>query len=403
VPSNQTLRLIVHDFGGYPFIVQLSRAVATRGHDVLHLYAAGFRTARGPMTLGPDDPPSLSLEPLSLPEPLQRNGFRRVAQERRYGNLLGDRIASARVDVVISANAPVEVQATALAAAHRSGAAFVPWVQDLHSIAIRRILSRRFAFIGALVGARFARMEKGMLVGSDAMVAISPTFKPVLREWGVEMDRVEVIENWAPLEKLPEKENPWVLEQGVADRQVVLYAGTLALKHDPAMLLALAHELPDAVVIVVADGPGAGSLRDAGEGLPNLRVLPLQPYERLPEVLASADILVAILEPDASAFSVPSKILTYLASARPIVAAIDRSNAAALAIERAGAGVVVEPTDVQAFVAATRALLRDPERLRSSGAAGRAYATKAFAMGPITDRFEAVLHRAMDRKSHSSR
>ena len=51
-------------------------------------------------------------------------------------------------------------------------------------------------------------------------------------------------------------------------------------------------------------------------------LLPYQPFGRLSEVLASADVLVALLESDAGAYSVPSKVLTYLAAGRPILGAI---------------------------------------------------------------------------------
>jgi glycosyltransferase involved in cell wall biosynthesis len=396
-------RLVVHDFGGYPFIVQLSRELARRGHEVIHLYADGFRTPKGPMSPQQGDAPSLTTQPVTLAEPMARGGVRRVAQERRYRDLLASRIAAARADVVLSANAPIDVQAGALHAAHRSGAAFVAWVQDLHSVAIRRILGRRVAVLGALIGARFTSLERRMLRNSDAVVAISQAFKPVFEDWGVEQARVEVIENWAPLEDRPPKENPWSLEQGLADRQVVLYAGTLALKHDPRMLLVLADELPEATVVAIAEGASTSGLRAAGAKQPNLRVLPFQPYERLPEVLATADVLVAILEPDASAFSAPSKILTYLAAGRPIVAAMDRSNPVAALIESIGAGAVVDPRDMGSFVDTIRGLLHDPIRREAMASAGPRHAEDAFEIGRIADRFEAVLHGAIDRKSHSSR
>ena len=242
-----------------------------------------------------------------------------------------------------------------------------------------------------------------MLRKSDAVIAVSPAFQPVFEEWGLDHERVEVIENWAPLEDRPDRDNPWAREQGLVDRQVVLYAGTLALKHDPSMMLVLAQELPEATVVAVADGPAAGGLSAAAAQQPNLRVLPLQPYERLAEVLASADVLVAILEPDASTFSAPSKILTYLAAGGPIVAAIDRANPVAGLIERTGAGTVVNPRDAGNFVGAVRGLLQDDARRESMASAGRRHAEQTFDIGPITDRFEVVLRRAMDRKSHSSR
>jgi glycosyltransferase involved in cell wall biosynthesis len=396
---------VVHDYGGYPFIVQLSRALAGRGHNVLHLYADGFRRPKGPVENHPDDPPTLATEAVRLAEPFARGGFGRISQERRYGRRLAGLIASFNPDVVISANAPLDVQSAAAAAAHDGDAAFVFWVQDLHSVAITRIVGRRVRVFGTLVGTRFARLERRLLRGADAIVAIAPAFLPTLRNWGVRMDIVEVIENWSPLEDGPPPgtANSWAAEHDLRDRAVVLYAGTLAAKHDPNLLLELARGLPDAMVVVVAEGIGADWLRGHAHRPDNLRLLPLQPYARLWEMLDSADLLVAILEPDASSFSTPSKVLTYLAAGKAILAAVASDNAAKEVIRRAGAGVVVDPGDSAGLVAAAHQLLADPAWLRAAGDAGLAFANEAFDIDRISMRFEAVAYEAVNRKSPSTR
>lgn len=390
---------MVHDYGGYPFIVQLARALAGRGHDVLHLYADGFRKPKGPMEPRPSDPPTVALEPVTLAEPLRRGGFRRIAQERRYGRQVAARITKWRPDIVISANSPLEVQAIVKAAARGSGAAFVFWLQDLHSVAISRILGRRFRLLGTLIGMRFARLERRLLRTSEAVVAISPDYLRALHEWDLPMDPVEVIENWAPLEEEPADARRWARQHGLPDGQIMLYSGTLARKHNPELLLELARGVPEATMVVAAEGPGAEWLRVQGDGVLNLAVLPLQPYSSVRDMLASADLLVAILEPDASTFSAPSKVLTYLAAGRAILGAIPEENGAAQVITRSGAGLVVDPRDPVALVAAAKRLLADPAMLASAGAAGRAYANNAFDIDRITDRFEAVFTRALDRVS----
>lgn len=398
--GSSRLRVAIHDYGGYPFIVQLSRALAGRGHEILHLYASGFRTPKGPMEPQSNDAATLSIEPVTLNESLQRGGIKRIGQERRYSRLLSTRIRAWRPDVVISANTPLEVQKVAQAASHDAGAAFVFWLQDLHSIAISRILGRRFRTAGSLVGAFFARIEQRLLRRSESVVVISPDYLGALRQWKLPMGSVEVIENWAPLERAGQSEvTAWATSQDIADETVVLYAGTLALKHNPALLLELARGLPDARVVVAAEGPGTEWLRAAGANSPNLCVLPLQPYDVVPAMLARADLLVAILEPDASTFSAPSKVLTYLAAGRAIVAAIPHDNAASRLIAKTGAGTVVEPTDPAGLVAAARELLADPERLSAAGAKGRMFATETFDIARIADRFESVLSSSVGRKS----
>lgn len=387
-------RIVLHDFGGYPFPIQLARALARRGHHVLHLHAAGFRAPKALMERRAGDPPTFRVEAVTLYERSQENKFtRRLFQERRYGELLAKRIAAAKPDVVISTTSLLSAQAAAAAASHRAGAAFVFWIQDLYSIAVGRILGRRVPLAGRLIGRPFEVIERRILRASDAVIAITAEFLPTLARWRIPERRISVIENWAPLDEVVPglKVNPWSLSGGIANASVFLYAGTLGRKHDPAMLVALARAMPEAKVVAVAEGHGADWLRQNAAGTPNLILLPLQPPDRLSEVLASADVLVALLDPDAGSFSVPSKILTYLTAGRAILASIPPGNLAAATIRSAGAGRVVDAGDTAGFLAAAQALIHDPAELTAAGRAARAYAVSTFDIGAITDRFEAII------------
>ena len=391
------MRVLVHDYAGHPFQVQLSRALARRGHEVLHLHFSGFQTPKGPLTPRPDDPPTFRVTGLDIGQPFEKYRFlRRVWQERRYGRVLASEIRSFRPDVVISGNSPLDVQAAARQATMRVGGRFIFWMQDIYSIAIERVLRRRLPAIGAVIAARFTRMERALARGSDGVVAITEDFVPVLVKWGVAKERIAVVPNWAPaddLRRLP-KDNPWAKEHRLARERVALYGGTLGLKHNPALLLELADALRgdvDARVVVVSEGLGADWLRARVSGRTNLLILPFQPFERLAEVIATGDVLLAILEPDAGVFSVPSKVLTYLTAGRAIVAAIPAENLAARTIRDAGAGVVVDPTDSAGFASATRQLLADAAGRVAAGGRASAYATATFDIERITSRFEEIL------------
>jgi glycosyltransferase involved in cell wall biosynthesis len=150
----------------------------------------------------------------------------------------------------------------------------------------------------------------------------------------------------------------------------------------------------DAVVVVVSEGPGADWLAEHGSGETGLLLLPYQPHARLPEVLASADVLVAVLEPEAGAFSVPSKILTYLCAARPLLASVPADNLAARVVERSGGGIVVQPGSPDAFLAGAETLRGSHELRAELGERARAYAEKAFDIESISGRFDEVLERA---------
>jgi glycosyltransferase involved in cell wall biosynthesis len=146
---------------------------------------------------------------------------------------------------------------------------------------------------------------------------------------------------------------------------------------------------PDAVVVVISEGSGRLWLEEwkAQQQVDNLMLLDFQSYDDLPEVLASADILVAILEPDASRFSVPSKVLTYLCAQRAILSVINPDNAVAEVLISNQAGVVVDPKDREAISAQAAALLDDHELRRVLGKSARNYAEREFCPERAADRF----------------
>ena len=393
------MRILVHDYSGHPFQVQLSRELARRGHEVLHIFASFFQTPKGALEVGPADPPTLAIEALGIGEEFAKHTFvKRVRQEIRYGHVAAARLKRFSPDVVLSSNVPLDPQAIFQRAAVEAGAGFAFWLQDIYSVAIDRILRRKFPGPGHLVGARYRALEARLLRQSGAVVAITEDFRPVLEDWNVKPERIHVIENWAPIEELPAlpPDTKWRREQGLAEKRLVLYSGTLGLKHNPALLLELARRFrgrADIAVVVISEGPGADWLaaHAAAEGLSNLRLLPFQSFARFPEVLASGEVLVAILEPDAGVFSVPSKVLSYLCAARPLLAAMPGENLAARIIKDHGIGRVVAPDDLAGFADAAEALLAAPDLSRSCGANARAYAESRFRIADIGDRFEAIL------------
>jgi glycosyltransferase involved in cell wall biosynthesis len=393
------MKIAFHDYPGHAFPVQLSRALARRGHDVLHLYFADFQSPKGRLARAADDPPRLHLQPIELRQPHRKYDLvRRWLQDRRYGAQLVERVRAFGPDVVLGGNSPLDPQAMLLAAARAIDAGFVFWLQDAYGIAIDQLLRRKLPVVGVLVGGHYRRLERRLWRGADAIVAITDDFRPMLDDAGIDPARVAVIENWAALDELPQRPrvNRWATAHGLADKRVLLYAGTMGLKHDPELLCHLARHFRDVAdirVVVVSEGIGADHLTrvKAAEALDNLVVLPFQPYEALPDLVATGDVLVVVLETGAGIYSVPSKLLTYLCAGRAILGAMPLDNLATRIVARAGAGLVTAPDDVPGFVAAAATLIGQPERRAAAGAAARAYAERSFDIDAIAGRFETIL------------
>ena len=96
---------------------------------------------------------------------------------------------------------------------------------------------------------------------------------------------------------------------------------------------------------------------------------------------------MALLEPEASRFSVPSKVLTYLCSNRAIVGVLPSDNSVGEIISRHGAGIVVDPADRRHVAGVVARLLNEEQLCRDMARAGRVYAERTFSPERAADQF----------------
>jgi len=168
------------------------------------------------------------------------------------------------------------------------------------------------------------------------------------------------------------------------------------MKHNPELLLKLVTNYSDIAnvrIVVISEGAGRQWLEEKKQclNLDNLILLDYQPFDRLSEVFGCATVLVAILEPDAGVFSVPSKVLSYHCAHRPLLLAVPEENLAARIVAREESGICVDPRNIDEFIEAARRLLGDEDlRARLADNAIR-YAQDKFDIQPITDRFLSVI------------
>lgn len=390
------MKLLIHDYGGYAFTLQLATELAAGGHEVRYLYSV---TTQLVQRLDPGGGNGrLTVQGVRLGRSFHKYSFlQRRAAEIEHGQRVAEAIRQYRPEVVVSADAPLDAQATILAASRKVGARFVYWFQDAVGLATRRLLRQRLLLVGEAIGLYYETLERRLLRQSDGVVLISPDFRPLMDQWGVTPEKTHRIPNWAPLAEIPlqPKCNAWSRAYKLDEAFVFLYAGILGLKHNPELFVELAQALDgQAQVVVVSDGGSADWLQNRqGElQLANLQVLPFQPKEVFAQVLGAADVLVSILSPEAGVFSVPSKVLTYLCAGRPLLLSLPLENQAARLVHLAQAGLAAAPPDLAGWLEAAR-VLRGQERLRAvMGANARAYAEAHFDIRRIAGQFESLFN-----------
>jgi len=391
------MRILVHDYSGHPFQVELSRELSRRGHEVTHSYCDAYTSGKGHLTTEPGE--TIRFDPIGVGVVIAKMSFgKRLLQELRLGVELVRQVRRTRPDVVMASNVPIPTLVILAFVLRLRGIPWVLWHQDVQAVAIRSFagskLSRGFAVVATLVGAG----EKWCARRAAAVVVIADSFVDVHRRWGT-AEKTTVITNWAPLEEIRPvtRANDWSHEHGLDDVKTLLYSGTLGLKHNPALLVGLARRVIDSgqplQLVVVNQGPAEQVLRDeaARQDVP-LLLLPFQPYERLSEVLGSGDVLVVLLEQDAGAFSVPSKTLSYLCAGRPILGLMPAENLAATLVSRVD-GCVLPPQKESLSAAAewVGAVLTNDERSHTLCKAARSLAEQEFALATCADSFEGIL------------
>jgi len=401
-PRPPPMKILVHDYAGHAFPTSLSRALAARGHQVVHAFAGSLQTPRGDLQRNSEDAPTLEFReiPMDPDYPRYKYSFRRRRDmEIRYGKAAAEFVREWKPDAVLSGNTPTETQEPITRATVEVGGRFYYWVQDFYSLAVDKLLRKKIPVAGGFIGAWYRLLDSRQFKRSSGIVAITADFTPILAgEFGVDPERVSVVPNWAVIEEIPvhPKDNAWSRRNSLHDKFVFLYSGTIGMKHNPAMLLELAKKFKDddsVRIVIVSEGIGADWLRreSAAAGLTNLLLLPYQPFAELPQVLASGDVLVGILEEEAGIFSVPSKTLSYLCAARPLLLAVSKQNLAARITREHGAGITVEPKDMEGFLAAASFLHASPDERAEFGKKARAYAEATFPIEKTATTFEKIL------------
>ncbi|MEV5309646.1 glycosyltransferase family 4 protein [Streptomyces sp. NPDC052610] len=395
------MRILVHDYSGHPFQAQLSRELARRGHDVVHSTCAAYVSGKGDLAGGAVD--GLRFVTIGDTVVLDKEAYvRRLFQETRLGFELARQVRRERPRVALLGNLPIPTLAVA---ALMLGALRIPWVlwhQDVTAIALKSFAAAGVSRLMGVAAKVFERAEKWAARRAAAIVVIAGSFLRVHREWGTD-GKVTVIPNWAPLDEIlpAPRDNAWSAEHGLTGVRTVLYSGTLGLKHNPVLLVGLVERLREqgeqVRLVVVNDGPAVPVLKEAAaaRGVP-LTLLPFQPYERLPEVLGTGDVLVVLLAEDAGEFSVPSKTLSYLCAGRPVLGLMPAGNPAAKLLRQASSAVF--PPEESALDGAARwvrEVFDDPAHAEALGKESRSLAEREFALENCASRFEEILRTAI--------
>lgn len=219
---------------------------------------------------------------------------------------------------------------------------------------------------------------------------------------GVLADHVTLFPNWVDVEAVYPQDrsvcNIFLRELRLEGKIVLLYSGNMGAKQGLELLAPLAETFEqDTRVHFVFCGDGA--FRPQLEALvgsrSNVTLLPLQPFERLNDLLNAADIHLLPQRAGAADLVMPSKLTGMLSSGRPVIATADSGTQVAQVIEGSGpgdaCGLVAPAEDSAALHEAVVRLVNNAELRRRLGENARRYAVQHLGRDQVLEQFEREL------------
>ena len=235
---------------------------------------------------------------------------------------------------------------------------------------------------------------------TDKIIAISEDIKRTLvEEKGIPADKVVVVYNWVDSDAvvpIAKEENPLFEEFGLnREKFHVVYAGNLGNAQNINIVVDAAARLRDNenVEFVVFGSGGLESdirARIETEGLKNLRLLPLQPVERVKYVYSLGDVCLVSCKEGLGGSAMPSKTWSILSCGRPVLANFDEGELQMI-LTKNQLGVFTKAGDLEGFVEAISQLAAEPEKCEKMGARGRQFILDNLTKDAGTRKYAEVL------------
>jgi len=312
----------------------------------------------------------------------------RFAENLSFGVSSGLRILfGERPDVIYSNSWPIFATGIVTMVARLRRVPLVLRVQDVYPESLdsqHRITWRSWLY-------RLLRRCDLMIAHSSAhLLVISDVFQRLyVNDRGVPAENVHVVPNWV-VDDLPHADSnaPTIFRQrlGIPPAAfVAVYAGNVGVASNAEMLVDAFAKLKDRsqiYLVIAGDGSQLEICRNEAKRRNLNRVLIHSPWktEETGPILRMGDVLLLPTKGQQSLNSIPSKLITYLLSGRPVIGAVLPESDTATAILGSGAGWIVAPDTAElmgdAILAASEHTAED---LRQMGADGREYAIKMFA------------------------
>ncbi len=278
---------------------------------------------------------------------------------------------------------------------------FILEVQDLWPESVAASGMTGTGTMARLLGpvCRFVYRRAAMVIGPSTSITA------LLVERGADPVRSMTCFNWADEDAARSSGTYDMRPLGFEGRFNIVYGGNLGAVQGLDVLVKAAHqaarEVPEILLTLIGEGIEKESLQTLIReiGTTAVQIRPSVPRSQIGDVFTAADVLALHLT-DQPLFSVtvPSKLQFYLATGKPVLAAV--KGEARQIVDDAGAGVTTAPDDVDAIAAAMIRMARLPRNtLAEMGENARSAYRERFSFDQTLDRIHAAIARVLDDPS----
>jgi colanic acid biosynthesis glycosyl transferase WcaI len=302
--------------------------------------------------------------------------------------------ARPRPDVVIGTCPSLASGALAATASALYRAPYGLVFQDLMGLAA----SQSGVAGGGRVAPIVRKVELALARRAARVAIIAEGFRSYFEAGGVQPAKIDRVRNWTrrvePVETVEETRARfgWAL-----DEFVCLHGGNMGLKQGLDSLLDTAALLRGEHMRIVLAGDGNDRPRLQARAkellLANVDFVQLQGPGRWEEIMQASDVLLVNQRASVADMSLPSKLTSYFAAGRPVVAAASAESETAREIEAAGAGHVVPPDAPVSLKEAIVSLQRDPAAAAAVSQSAQRYALTTLSSTTILAEYEALIEK----------
>lgn len=281
-----------------------------------------------------------------------------------------------------------------------------PFVYNLQDIFPDSLVGTGLAKKGGLLWKIGRVIENFTYRNADKIIVISEDFKKNIMEKGVPEEKIVVVYNWVdqnavvPIEK---NDNPLFEEFGLSrERFHVVYAGNLGNAQNIHIIVDAAARLrhnENVDFVVFGSGGIENEIRNLieTEGLNNLRLLPLQPVERVKYVYSLGDVCLVCCKEGLGGSAMPSKTWSILSCGRPVLANFDEGELQMI-LTKNELGVFTKAGDLDGFVKAIEGLASEPQKCEAMGARGRQFVMDNLTREVGTQKYVDVIKEVCNNK-----